>query len=96
MYRVLQTEGYKKWFKKLRDDVANQNIAWRIERMRNGNFGDSKSVGDGVFELRINVGKGYRVYFTNNGNEIVILLIGGDKSTQENDIKRAKKMAKDF
>ena len=96
MYRVLQTEGYKKWFKKLRDDVANQNIAWRIERMRNGNFGDSKSVGDGVFELRINVGKGYRVYFTNNGNEIVILLIGGDKPTQENDIKKAKKMAKDF
>lgn len=96
MYRVLQTETYKKWLEKLRDNVAKQNILWRIERMRNGNFGDSKSVGDGVFELRINVGKGYRVYFTNDGKEIVILLIGGDKSTQENDIKKAKKMAKDF
>ena len=96
MYRVLQTETYKKWLEKLRDNVAKQNILWRIERMRNGNFGDSKSVGDGVFELRINVGKGYRVYFTNDRKEIVILLIGGDKSTQENDIKKAKKMAKDF
>ena len=96
MYRVLQTETYKKWLEKLRDNVAKQNILWRIERMRNGNFGDSKSVGDGVFELRINVGKGYRVYFTNDGKEIVILLIGGDKSTQENDIKKAKNMAKDF
>lgn len=62
----------------------------------NGNFGDSKSVGDGVFELRIHVGKGYRVYFTNDGKEIVILLVGGDKSSQDSDIKTAKKMAQEF
>lgn len=64
--------------------------------MKNGNFGDSKTVGGGVFELRIDVGKGYRVYFKNNGKEIIILLVGGDKSTQEADIKAAKKMAEDF
>lgn len=96
VYKVLQTETYKKWFKKLRDNVAKQSITWRIERMKNGNFGDSKTVGGGVFELRIDVGKGYRVYFKNNGKEIIILLVGGDKSTQEADIKTAKKMAEDF
>ena len=96
MYKVLQTETYKKWFKKFRDNVAKQSITWRIERMKNGNFGDSKTVGSGVFELRIDVGKGYRVYFKNNGKEIIILLVGGDKSTQEADIKTAKKMAEDF
>ena len=89
MYKVLQTETYKKWFKKLRDNVAKQSITWRIER-------NSKTVGGGVFELRIDVGKGYRVYFKNNGKEIIILLVGGDKSTQEADIKTAKKMAEDF
>lgn len=62
----------------------------------NGNFGDSKSVGDGVFELRIHVGKGYRVYFTNDGKEIVILLVGGDKSSQDSDIRTAKKMAQEL
>ena len=95
MYKVLQTETYKKWFKKLRDNLAKQNITMRIERLKLGNFGDSKTVGDGVFELRIDVGKGYRVYFKNTGNEIVILLVGGDKSTQDEDIKTAKKMAKE-
>ena len=64
--------------------------------MKNGNFGDSKTVGGGVFKLRIDVGKGYRVYFKNNGKEIIILLVGGDKATQEADIKTAKKMAEDF
>ncbi len=96
VYKILQTETYRKWFKKLRDNIAKQNITFRIDRMRDGNFGDSKAVGDGVFELRINIGKGYRVYFTNNGKEIVILLVGGDKSTQDSDIKAAKKMAKEF
>ena len=61
-----------------------------------GNFGDCKSVGESLFELRINVGKGYRVYFTNQGNKIVVLLVGGDKSTQEKDIKMAKKMIKEI
>ena len=62
----------------------------------NGNFGDSKSMGDGGCELRIHVGKGYRVYFTNDGKEIVILLVGGDKSSQDSDIRTAKKMAQEL
>ena len=96
VYKVLQTETYKKWFRKLRDDVAKRNITLRIERMKNGNFGDSKTIGEGVFELRIDVGKGYRVYFKNNGKEIIILLVGGSKSSQDVDIKTAKKMAKEY
>ena len=96
MVKVVQTETSKKWFKKLKDYTAKFAIGQRIERMQQGNFGDSKSVGDGVFELRVDVGKGYRVYFTNDGKEIVILLVGGDKSTQDSDIAKAKKMAKEF
>ncbi|MBO6176576.1 MAG: type II toxin-antitoxin system RelE/ParE family toxin [Treponema sp.] len=96
MYKVLQTETYKKWFKKLRDNVAKYALGHRIERLKAGNFGDSKTVGDGVFELRIDVGKGYRVYFMNKDKEIIILLVGGDKSTQDEDIKAAKKMAKEY
>ena len=96
MYKILQTETYKKWFRKLRDERAKFAIGQRLGRMTVGNFGDSKSVGDGVFELRIDVGKGYRVYFTNNGKEIVILLVGGEKTTQDEDIKEAKKMAKEY
>ena len=96
MVKVVQTETYKKWFKKLKDYTAKFAIGQRIERMQQGNFGDSKSVGDGVFELRVDVGKGYRVYFTNDSKEIVILLVGGDKSTQDSDIAKAKKMAKEF
>lgn len=96
MYKVLQTETYKKWFRKLRDNLAKQSIIMRIERMKNGNFGDSKTVGDGVFEMRVDVGKGYRVYFKNMGKQIVLLLVGGDKSMQDEDIKTAKKMAKEY
>ena len=92
-YEVRQTEEFSKWLKKLKDAVAKVSIARRIVRMEDGNFGDSKSVGGGVFELRINVGKGYRVYFTNKDNKIVFLLVGGDKSTQDADIKTARKMA---
>ena len=92
-YEVRQTEEFSKWLKKLKDAVAKVSIARRIVRMEDGNFGDSKSVGGGVFELRVDVGKGYRVYFTNKDNRIVFLLVGGDKSTQDEDIKTAKKMA---
>ncbi|MDE6068518.1 MAG: type II toxin-antitoxin system RelE/ParE family toxin [Treponemataceae bacterium] len=96
VYKVLQTEAYRKWFKRLKDIKAKFAIGQRLERIMRGNFGDSKSVGDGVFELRVSVGKGYRIYFKNNGKEIVILLVGGDKSTQDSDIKIAKKMAKEY
>ena len=95
-YEVRQTEEFSKWLKKLKDAVAKVAIARRIDRMKEGNFGDSKSVGGEVFELRIVVGKGYRIYFTNKNNKIVILLVGGDKSTQDEDIKIAKKMVKEI
>ena len=94
-YEVRQTKEFSKWLKKLKDALAKVAIVRRLDRMEEGNFGDSKSVGSGVFELRVDVGKGYRVYFTNKNNRIVILLVGGDKSTQEEDIKTAKKMAEE-
>ena len=75
MYQIFKTENYLKWFKKLRDNTAKYAIILRIERLKNGNFGDSKSVGEKVFELRIDTGKGYRVYFTNKDKEIIILLV---------------------
>lgn len=94
-YEVRQTKEFSKWLKKLKDALAKVAIVRRLDRMKEGNFGDSKSVGSGVFELRVDVGKGYRVYFTNKNNRVVILLVGGDKSTQEEDIKIAKKMAEE-
>ncbi|MBD5435847.1 MAG: type II toxin-antitoxin system RelE/ParE family toxin [Treponema sp.] len=94
-YEVRQTTVFSKWLSKIRDAVAKASIARRIARLEKGNFGDSKSVGGGVYELKIDVGKGYRVYFTNKGGRIVILLVGGDKSTQDEDIKTAKEMAKE-
>ena len=93
MYEIFKTENYLKWFKKLRDKTAKYVITLRIERLKNGNFGDSKNVGEKVFELRIDIGKGYRVYFTNKEKEVILLLIGGNKSTQEKDIKKAKELA---
>jgi putative addiction module killer protein len=90
---VRKTEVFEAWFDKLRDRAAKIVIARRIDRSELGNFGDQKSVGDGVLELRIFVGPGYRVYFTRRGNEIVILLCGGDKSSQSADIAKAKQLA---
>jgi putative addiction module killer protein len=90
---VSQTEEFRDWFKALRDRKARAAIDARIRRMTLGNKGDSKSVGHGVSELRIDVGAGYRVYFTERGKEIVILLCGGDKSSQKRDISRAKAVA---
>ena len=94
-YEVLQTKEFSKWLKNLKDYIAKIAIARRIVRMEDGNFGDSKSVGDKVFELRIDVGKGYRIYFTNKDCRIIFLLVGGDKSSQDKDIKTAKKMAEE-
>lgn len=71
-------------------------IARRVERMRGGDFGDHKSVGKGVSELRIDKGPGYRVYYTRQGDMLIVLLIGGDKSSQQMDIKKAQEMAKEY
>lgn len=95
MYKVLQTKKFVKWMSKLKDMIAKVSIVRRIEQIKLGNFGNSKFIGDSVFELRIDVGQGYRVYFKNKENEIIVLLVGGDKSTQEKDIETAKKLAKE-
>ena len=79
------------WLKNLRDKRAKAKILIRLDRILSGNFGDTKSVGQGVSELRINEGKGYRLYYGREGKEIIILLCGGGKATQQNDIKLAKR-----
>ena len=94
MKKVKQTKNYTKWYNKLKDTAAQARIAVRIRRMELGNFGDAKSVGAGVFELRFDFGPGYRVYYTERNDEIVVLLAGGDKSSQEQDIEKAKKLAR--
>lgn len=90
---VLYTGAFENWLKKLRDQRAKAAIVSRIERVEDGNFGDYRSVGGGVSELRINVGKGYRAYYTIRRNTVVILLCGGDKSSQRQDIGHAQQMA---
>jgi putative addiction module killer protein len=98
-YAVLQirkTEVFAAWIDGLRDVQGRARILVRIERLAAGNPGDVKPVGDGVSELRIDVGPGYRVYFTKQGREIVILLAGGDKSSQAADIKMALRLARNI
>jgi putative addiction module killer protein len=90
---VRQTETFRKWFAGLKDGDARARIAIRIRRISIGNFGDVKSVGGKVSELRISHGPGYRVYFTRRGGSLVILLAGGDKNSQHRDIARAKQLA---
>lgn len=93
---VQQTETFVKWHTGLRDLRARMAIARRIERAAAGNLGDTKSVGDGVSELRIDVGPGYRVYFALRAGALVILLCGGAKTTQASDIRRARKLVKEI
>lgn len=96
MIEIRKTEQFAKWIDGLRDIRARARIQIRIERLAAGNPGDVKAVGEGVSELRIDYGPGYRVYFTRRGNELVILLAGGDKRTQEADIKLATCLARDL
>lgn len=93
MIEVRQTEAYAKWFSGLRDHNAKARINIRLRRISLGNFGDVKAVGEGVRELRVDYGPGYRVYFVQRGEVLVILLCGGDKRTQDRDIKAAKALA---
>lgn len=94
MRTILTTETFDAWFAGLRDRQAARRIQMRIDRAEDGNFGDSQPVGEGVSEMRIHCGAGYRVYFAQRGLEIVILLAGGDKSTQTKDIKAAIELAR--
>lgn len=90
MFEVRQTQAYSDWFNALRDRLAKTRIDIRIRRLALGNPGDVKPVGEGISELRINYGPGYRIYFVQQGNICVILLAGGDKSSQDQDISKAK------
>ena len=96
MIEIVQTKEYLNWFAKLKDQTAKARIDIRIRRISLGNFGDVQSVGSGISELRVPYGPGYRVYFTQDGERLIILLIGGDKSTQSKDIARAKLIAKEL
>lgn len=92
MIEVRQHAVFAKWLRKLSDIQAKARFLVRLDRMKAGNFGDHKSVGDGVSELRFTFGPGYRIYYTVRGNTIVVLLCGGDKDSQEADIARAKEL----
>ena len=91
--KIRRSSVYKKWIDGLRDSRARYKILTRIERLAEGNPGDVWPVGEGISELRIHYGPGYRVYYKDTGKEIIILLCGGDKSTQQEDIARAKQIA---
>jgi len=94
-YTIQYSEAFALWLRSLKDIRAKQKIKVRLDRILEGNFGDHKSVGENVSELRISYGAGYRVYYTLRNNTVVFLLCGGDKSTQASDIRRAKTMAGD-
>jgi len=96
MYLVKQTDIFLKWLKKLKDIKGKVAILRRIDRVKYGNFGDYKYLGNGVNELRVDFGPGYRVYFSVKNSEIILLLIGGDKSTQNSDIKKAKEIFREL
>ncbi|MCL2006534.1 MAG: type II toxin-antitoxin system RelE/ParE family toxin [Treponema sp.] len=96
MITVRETDKFQQWMRALKDRKTRLIINARIRRVSNGNFGDSKSVGDNVSELIIDYGPGYRVYFTQKGLEIIILLCGGDKSSQSRDIETAKQIVKNL
>ncbi len=96
MLPVRQTAAYARWFAGLRDRQVRARIDIRIRRLSLGNPGDVKAVGEGVCELRIDHGPGYRVYFVERRSEFILLLAGGDKSTQDRDIREAKALARQF
>jgi putative addiction module killer protein len=96
MFEVRRTDAFIDWLKELRDVTARARIAKRIDRLAFGNFGDTKSVGDNVSELRLTFGPGYRVYYTLKAEVVVILLCGGDKDSQSRDIEKAKKLAQEI
>ena len=95
MFFIEKTSEFDKWLKKLKDFKAKAKILLRIQKLETDeHFGDCKTVGNGIRELRINFAKGYLIYFKENDGKIIILLIGGDKSSQQNDIKKAKEIWK--
>lgn len=96
MIEIRETEAFSKWIDGLKDIRARARILVRIERLATGNPGDVKPVGEGVSELRINYGSGYRVYFRKMGQTVIVLLAGGDKSSQSKDIKTALRLSRNL
>ena len=96
MNTIRRTEEFMAWISKLKDVTGKARIAARLKMAAAGNFGDHKSVGQGVMEMRIHTGPGYRVYYAQEGDTVYILLIGGDKSTQDKDIKKAHELWKEI
>ena len=93
---IITSDHFRKWLEKLKDTKARARVLARIEYMSMGNVGDVKPVGSGVSEARIHIGKGYRLYFIQQGTRLIVMLAGGDKSSQQRDIKLAKQMAKEW
>lgn len=97
MFFIEKTVEFDKWLKRLKDLKAKAKILFRIQKLENDeHFGDCKTVGDGIKEMRINFAKGYRIYFKEKDRRIIVLLLGGDKSTQQKDIKKAKEIWKNL
>ena len=96
MIELKQTEVFRNWRMKLKDERVRGLIASRLDRLAFGNAGDVKPIGHGLSELRIDYGPGYRVYFQRRGNTIIVLLCGGDKRTQDRDIRMAKQLAAEW
>ena len=89
-------EPFAQWLKKIKDPITYARILRRIDRLELGNYGDYKSLGDGIYELRLAFGSGYRVYFAEEGDVTILLLVGGDKSSQSKDIKKAREYWQEF
>lgn len=91
-YELRSTKNFQKWLRKVRDQRTKEKILVRLDRIANGNFGDYKQISSSLFELRFFFGGGLRIYYTICNRQVVLLLVGGDKSSQQNDIQRAQKM----
>lgn len=96
MVDVVSTDVFDQWLRKFKDRVGRLRIVERLDRLAAGNPGDAKPIGRGVWELRLMFGPGYRVYYLQDGPRVVVLLCGGDKSTQQQDIERAYKLAQEY
>jgi putative addiction module killer protein len=94
--KFLRTKEFDIWLSSIRDVVAKTHIVARVHRAQNGNFGDVESIGNGLSEMRVHVGSGYRIYFARQGDVVYLLLLGGNKNTQPKDIARAKKLWADI
>ncbi|MEW5893157.1 MAG: type II toxin-antitoxin system RelE/ParE family toxin [Pseudomonadota bacterium] len=96
MFEIFQSTTFANWLGALKDNRARMHILARLDRVALGNFGDARPVGDGISELRIHYGPGYRLYCLRSGMRVVVMLCGGDKSSQARDIEQAKIIAKDW